>query len=153
MGKAYLLTEVTLKTLERATAFKVKEEELHCIASISASASSHGISDENSRQSEQTKDKGLKDCEKFLAKASRRVLMVTNIMIRDASCRQGLRLCCGELEQIEVQWRCKEIRRLVKQQLGELRGKEMQEMLLKAKNLPALCCMGIGRCDSRPFWF
>ena len=122
-------------------------------ASISATASSHGITNENSWQSEHTKTKGLKDCEKFLSKSCRRVLMVTNIMVRDASCRQRLQLWCEELEQIEVQWRCQEIRRLVKQQLGQFRGKEMQEMLQKAKNLPALCRLGIGRCNIGPSWF
>ncbi|XVE74519.1 hypothetical protein DITRI_Ditri12bG0023500 [Diplodiscus trichospermus] len=117
------------------------------LVSTSATASSHGITNESSRQSDHRKSQGLKDCDKFLAKSCRRVMMVTDMMIRDASCRQRLQLCCEELEQIEVQWRCKEIRRLVKQQLGEFRGKELQEMLQKAKNLPPLCRMGIGRCE------
>ncbi|XVF03038.1 hypothetical protein REPUB_Repub04eG0225800 [Reevesia pubescens] len=122
-------------------------------ASVSASASSNGATNGNSSNSRHIQRKQLGDCEKFLTRSCRPgVLMVTNI-INDASCHQRLHLCCEELERIEVQWRCREISRLVEQQLGEVRGKEKQEMLQKAKNLPALCRMGIGRCDIRPPWF
>ncbi|TYI51477.1 hypothetical protein E1A91_D12G178900v1 [Gossypium mustelinum] len=82
--------------------------------------------------------KGLRGCEKFLTE----------------SCR---RLCCGELERIEVQRRCSVIRRLVKELLEDFRSKQKREMLQKARNLPALCRMGIGHCDIRvpfpPSWF
>ncbi|TYG41574.1 hypothetical protein ES288_D12G186200v1 [Gossypium darwinii] len=82
--------------------------------------------------------KGLRGCENFLTE----------------SCR---RLCCGELERIEVQRRCSVIRRLVKELLEDFRSKQKREMLQKARNLPALCRMGIGHCDIRvpfpPSWF
>ncbi|KAK9021545.1 hypothetical protein V6N11_011532 [Hibiscus sabdariffa] len=88
--------------------------------------------------------KGLSRCEKFLRKSCRP-------SARDDrhSCRQRLQLCCGELERIEVQRRCTVVRRLVKRQLEDFRGKGIREMLQKARNLPALCRMGIGRCDIR----
>ncbi|KAG8475572.1 hypothetical protein CXB51_032362 [Gossypium anomalum] len=93
--------------------------------------------------------KGLRGCEKFLTESCRRV--------RDDSCRERMKLCCRELERIEVQRRCSVIRRLVKKLLEDFRSKQKQEMLQKARNLPALCRMGIGRCDIRiPFplsWF
>ncbi|OMO89435.1 hypothetical protein CCACVL1_07830 [Corchorus capsularis] len=112
---------------------------------------------DNSRQtSENIQNKGLnRACEKFLTKSCRRIQMVTNtIKGTTSSCRRRLRSCCEELEQIEVQRRCQEIRRFVREKLEEeeLRGRERKEMLQKAKNLPALCYMGIGRCDIRPFF-
>ncbi|MBA0863045.1 hypothetical protein Goshw_016056 [Gossypium schwendimanii] len=93
--------------------------------------------------------KGLRGCEKFLTESCR--------WVRDDSCRERMKLCCGELERIEVQRRCSVIRRLVKELLEDFRSKQKREMLQKARNLPALCRMGIGRCDIRvpfpPSWF
>ncbi|GMI99824.1 hypothetical protein HRI_003651700 [Hibiscus trionum] len=103
-------------------------------ASLSASPGGH--------YSEHTRTKGLSRCEKFLRESCRP-------WARDDSCRQRLKLCCGELERIEVQRRCTVVRRLVKRQLDDFRGKAVREMLQKARNLPALCRMGIGRCDIR----
>ncbi|KAE8663890.1 hypothetical protein F3Y22_tig00112864pilonHSYRG00132 [Hibiscus syriacus] len=91
--------------------------------------------------SEHARTKGLNRCEKFLRESCRRV--------RDDSCRQRLQLCCGELERIEARRRCTLVRQLVKRQLDDFSGKGMREMLQKARNLPALCRMGIGRCDIR----
>lgn len=91
----------------------------------------------------------LRGCENFLTESCRRG--------RDDSCRKRMKLCCEELERIEVQRRCSVIRRLVKELLEDFRSKQKREMLQKARNLPALCRMGIGRCDIRvpfpPAWF
>ncbi|OMO72373.1 hypothetical protein COLO4_27651 [Corchorus olitorius] len=118
-------------------------------------AASVSTNENSSQTSEIIQNKGLnRACEKFLTKSCRRIQMVTNTIKGTSSCRHQLRSCCEELEQIEVQRRCHEIRRFVREKLEEeeFRGRERKEMLQKAKNLPALCYMGIGRCDIRPFF-
>ncbi|KAM7484799.1 hypothetical protein LguiA_000808 [Lonicera macranthoides] len=66
------------------------------------------------------------------------------------SWREEFMRCCPQLEQVEEKCRCEGIKRIVQRekQRGELKGEQMQEMLLTAQTLPALCGrMAPGRCD------
>ncbi|CAN4077786.1 unnamed protein product [Withania somnifera] len=65
--------------------------------------------------------------------------------------------CCNQLQQIQdAQCRCEGLRQVVQQdqQRGELQGRERQQMLQTAQNLPGLCRLSPQRCEIQTLtWF
>ncbi|CAN4127529.1 unnamed protein product [Withania somnifera] len=65
--------------------------------------------------------------------------------------------CCNQLQLIQdAQCRCEGLRQVVRQeqQRGELQGRESQQMLQTAQNLPGLCRLSPQRCEIQTLsWF
>lgn len=89
----------------------------------------------------QIESQHLTECKKFLTQRCW------------VSCRRHLPECCQEMNRLDKQCVCQGIRKLMtklQEKQVERQYDEMKEILQKARNLPALCRMGIGRCDI--FW-
>ncbi|XP_009772214.1 2S seed storage albumin protein-like [Nicotiana tabacum] len=71
--------------------------------------------------------------------------------------RGDIQRCCQQLQQIQdPQCRCEGLRQVVQQeqQRGELQGRERQQMLQTAQNLPGLCRVSPQRCEIQTrSWF
>ncbi|XP_059442163.1 2S seed storage albumin protein-like [Corylus avellana] len=63
--------------------------------------------------------------------------------------QQDFQQCCQQLWQMDERCRCEGLRQAVMQQLGQVRGEEMQEIMESARDLPNQCRLGPQRCEIR----
>ncbi|KAE8125624.1 hypothetical protein FH972_020407 [Carpinus fangiana] len=63
--------------------------------------------------------------------------------------QEGFQQCCQQLRQMDERCRCEGLRQAVMQQLGQLRGEEMQEIVESARDLPNQCRLSPQRCEIR----
>ncbi|KAI6687443.1 hypothetical protein NL676_024271 [Syzygium grande] len=63
------------------------------------------------------------------------------------------RPCCQQLRQMEDQCRCGGLRQVMRQQMDEFGGRESQDMMRCAWNLPNMCGFGPQYCDIRAIWY
>jgi hypothetical protein len=63
--------------------------------------------------------------------------------------QQGFQQCCQQLRQMDERCRCEGLRQAVMQQLGQLRGEEMQDIVESARDLPNQCRLSPQRCEIR----
>jgi len=73
--------------------------------------------------------------------------------VRELRRRQPAAAFIVTVRRMDVQCRCEGLRQVVRQQLGDLRGEEMREMMECARNLPNQCCLSPQRCEIRSAWF
>ncbi|XP_077252714.1 2S seed storage albumin protein-like [Tasmannia lanceolata] len=105
------------------------------------------ITDENESQSERCRREvsmeQMRECRQYLQSGRRQVLRGGVIN------QQVPQMCCERLRQVREDCRCEAVKQMAEEQMGELRGEEMQEMIRRAENLPDMCGMRPQHCDIR----
>ncbi|XP_030453631.1 2S seed storage albumin protein-like [Syzygium oleosum] len=66
---------------------------------------------------------------------------------------ENLRPCCEQLRQVQEGCRCEGIRRIVREQQGEFRGKGSHEVARSARRLPSTCGVAPQYCEIRAAWY
>ncbi|CAL5390530.1 unnamed protein product [Camellia sinensis] len=89
------------------------------------------------------KQQQLRDCQRYLAQQARRF---ANPKRRE----QGLDECCDQLEKMDQDCQCENLREAIRQrqqQEGEKKGEERRQMEQAAEDLPQRCGLSSERCQ------
>ena len=130
-----------LIALDQASAFRttitttVDEE--------TAAANPQGESQQQSCREQFQQQQQLRDCQRYMAQQAQRF---ANPKRRE----QGLDECCDQLEKMDQDCQCENLREAIRQrqqQEGEKRGEERRQMEQAAEDLPQRCGLSSERCQ------
>ncbi|GMP52615.1 hypothetical protein CsSME_00018354 [Camellia sinensis var. sinensis] len=136
-----------LIALDQASAFRTAITTT--VDKETAAANPRGESQQQSCREQFQQQQQLRDCQRYMAQQAQRF---ANPKRRE----QGLDECCDQLEKMDQDCQCENLREAIRQkqqQEGEMREEEKRKMEQAAEDLPRRCGFSSQRCQIEANWF